>query len=106
MFYSAFVAVRGQLGQSSFACWNFVPGNTAVRQSIVLRLAIPQGILAILALTNLHVQIINRICSGYPVWYWFLAALGDNRAFGVGVKAIALYAGIQAVLFGSFLPPA
>ncbi|CRG84749.1 phosphatidylinositol glycan, class V [Talaromyces islandicus] len=106
MFYSALVAVRGQLGQSSSACWSPVPGHTALRQSLVLRLAIPQGILAVMALTNLHVQIINRICSGYPVWYWFLAALGDVRTFGVGVKAMALYAGIQAVLFGSFLPPA
>lgn len=106
MFYSALIAVRGQLGQSSSACWSPVSGHTAVRQSLVLRLAIPQGILAVMALTNLHVQIINRICSGYPVWYWFLAALGGTRAFGVSVKAMTLYAGIQAVLFGSFLPPA
>lgn len=106
MFYSAIIAVRGQLGQSSSACWSPVSGHTAVRRSLVLRLAIPQGILAVMALTNLHVQIINRICSGYPVWYWFLAALEGTRAFGVGVKAMTLYAGIQAVLFGSFLPPA
>lgn len=106
MFYSTLVAVRGQIGQSSSACWSLVPGHTAIRQSIVLRIAIPQGILAVMALTNLHVQIINRICSGYPVWYWFLAALGGTRAFSIGVQAMALYAGIQAVLFGSFLPPA
>ena len=39
------------------------------------RLAVPQLILAILAATTFHVQIINRISSGYPIWYIVLAAM-------------------------------
>ena len=39
----------------------------------VRRLALPQLALAVLAATNFHVQIINRISSGYPLWYIFLA---------------------------------
>jgi phosphatidylinositol glycan class V len=82
-------------------------------QSAVLRLAIAQGFLTVMTLTSLHVQIINRIASGYPVWYWYLAtsawgsskALG-NRIFATAIQAMAMYALIQAVLYGSFLPPA
>lgn len=107
MLYSALVALRGQLGQSSSACYSPEPSHASLRRSIVFRLAIPQAILAVMALTNLHVQITNRICSGYPVWYWFLAALGgSSSAFGRSVRMMVLYAGIGGVLFGSFLPPA
>ncbi|RJE25289.1 hypothetical protein PHISCL_02378 [Aspergillus sclerotialis] len=27
-----------------------------------------------MAFTSYHVQIINRISSGYPVWYWYIAS--------------------------------
>lgn len=37
------------------------------------RLALPQLILAVMAATSFHVQIINRISSGYPIWYILLA---------------------------------
>lgn len=86
--------------------------------SLLIRFAVPQGLLAVMALTNYHVQIINRISSGYPVWYWYLACLvlncvgaslspsKANHRFAVVVQGMVIYALIQAVLFGSFLPPA
>ncbi|KAI7766875.1 hypothetical protein LZL87_005175 [Fusarium oxysporum] len=39
---------------------------------LVRTLAVVQTLLAVLAITNYHVQIISRISSAYPVWYWFL----------------------------------
>lgn len=99
--YSSFVALTARLGPYSAGDINLA------------RLAIVQGILAIMALTTIHVQIINRIASAYPVWYWYLATLAledskssGRRMFVVVVQGMAMYALIQAVLFGSFLPPA
>ena len=92
--------------------------SPAATESLLIRFAVPQGLLAVLALTNYHVQIINRISSGYPVWYWYLVCLvlnrvggspsasKSNRLFSVVVQGMVVYALIQAVLFGSFLPPA
>lgn len=88
-----------------------------LNQGIVQRLAIPQGILTVLALTNYHVQIISRLSSGYPVWYWWLTSKmidnselkwrGTRWNFGrVIVRWMILYALIQGGLFASFLPPA
>ncbi|KAI0518032.1 GPI mannosyltransferase 2 [Xylaria bambusicola] len=69
-----------------------------------------QLIIAVLAITNYHIQIITRISSGYPLWYWWLASvLSDNKTAGVGknfVMHMVMYAGIQGALFASFLPPA
>jgi GPI mannosyltransferase 2 len=103
MLYSSFVVLTGRPN-------NHVLSST---HSTLARLAIAQGILALMALTTLHVQIINRIASGYPVWYWFLSAAAlehskpsGSRMFAVAVQGMAMYALIQAVLFGSFLPPA
>ncbi|EEH20926.2 hypothetical protein PABG_03157 [Paracoccidioides brasiliensis Pb03] len=77
------------LGVSSW--WAFkTPGNSDLRskepekraensgraehcRACLYRLAIPQAVLAALALTNYHVQIINRISSGYPLWYWYVS---------------------------------
>lgn len=86
-------------------------------RGIVQRLAVPQMILAILALTTYHVQIITRISSGYPVWYWWLTSmildcrefdfLGKKWSVAEGIsKWMVLYALIQGGLFASFLPPA
>ncbi|EPS33485.1 putative Dol-P-Man: alpha-1,6-mannosyltransferase [Penicillium oxalicum 114-2] len=95
--------------------------RTGVRSSqaspgaMLIRLALPQGLLAVMALTSYHVQIINRIASGYPVWYWWLVSsampnLQDpqkgRRGLVLAAQAMVAYALIQAVLFGSFLPPA
>jgi phosphatidylinositol glycan class V len=106
-----------------------------VRESIhgtrrLLRsLAVPQFLLAVLALTSYHVQIITRLSSGYCVWYFWLAALltetsnfvfTDNSqspknfaATEIGlfgptevIRYMVLYAAVQAGLYSSFLPPA
>ena len=42
-------------------------------QRMLPRLALPQVVLAVMAATSFHVQIINRISSGYPIWYIILA---------------------------------
>jgi phosphatidylinositol glycan class V len=86
---------------------------------MLFRLAVPQGLLAIMALTSYHVQIINRISSGYPLWYWWLVSTAMDGLQGprkspsqsrsllsVATQAMVGYALIQGVLFGSFLPPA
>jgi len=94
------------------------------------QMALPQIALAILALTNFHVQIINRISSGYPLWYIVLAiaittteGTQDGKTSGVSVlsgipylsnrktqqwivRSMIMYAMIQGGLFASFLPPA
>jgi len=86
-------------------------------REIVRRLALPQFILAVLALTSYHVQVINRISSGYPVWYWWLATMivdpHETQVLGrkwntakVGLRWMVLHATIQGGLFSSFLPPA
>jgi len=73
-------------------------------------IAASQVILAVLAVTNYHVQIITRLASAYPVWYWWIARslAGQPRskiASGV-VIFMVMYASIQAALFAFFLPPA
>lgn len=86
--------------------------------SLLIRLAVPQGLLAVMAFTSYHVQIINRISSGYPLWYWYLVCLvvdrvgespsaaKSDRLFAMVLQAMVIYGLIQAVLYGSFLPPA
>lgn len=81
------------------------------------RIAIPQILLAILAITSFHVQVITRVASGYPLVYLWLASLllepsklrGSLQRFGI-VKAttsyMIIYALVQAGLYASFLPPA
>lgn len=83
----------------------------------LVRFALPQLILAVLALSSFHVQIITRISSGYVVWYWWLASavVADSRvgkAKGVSklpkltVRWMVVYGIVQGGLFSSFLPPA
>lgn len=76
----------------------------------VRTLAATQTILAVLAITNYHVQIISRLSSGYPVWYWWVAScMMDKKRQGWGYAVtvfIVMYASIQGGLFASFLPPA
>lgn len=90
--------------------------NTAY-QGAARRLLVPQLALAILALTTYHVQIITRLSSGYPIWYWWLASLilEDRQVQVLGkywsppkimVQWMICYALIQGGLFASFLPPA
>ncbi|KAL7904399.1 GPI mannosyltransferase 2 [Trichoderma velutinum] len=78
--------------------------------TFVLTLAAIQTLVAVLAITNFHVQIITRLASGYPVWYWWVAnslGNGETRKMGsVVVVFMVMYAGIQGGLFASFMPPA
>ena len=78
--------------------------------ALVQCMALAQTALTVLALTSYHVQIITRISSGYPVWYWWLAAsLNNGRKAKLGngiVMFMVMYASIQGALFASFLPPA
>lgn len=81
------------------------------------RLAVPQALLASMALLSYHVQIITRLSSAYPLWYiWLFSTI---RAFGrksamdtyrvdpkTLVRWMVIYAMVQAGLFASFLPPA
>ncbi|KAI1211197.1 glycosyltransferase family 76 protein [Annulohypoxylon truncatum] len=82
-----------------------------IHLSLLIRsMALAQLVLAVLAITNYHVQIITRISSGYPLWYWWLAkVLSDpkNSIFGSNVvRFMVMYAAVQGALFASFLPPA
>ena len=71
------------------------------------RLALPQGLAAVLAFTTYHVQIINRLSSAYPLWYfWVISQHSLRRTLEYIVRAMMLYAVIQAALYASFLPPA
>lgn len=76
--------------------------------SLVQSAAAAQIALAVLAATSYHVQIITRISSGYPLWYWQVAEWlirGEKTGSRV-VMFMVIYASIQGVLFTSFLPPA
>lgn len=81
------------------------------------QLALPQLVLTITATTNFHVQIINRISSGYPVWYLMLATWISNQGVTPSeiknpkyseyiIHWMILYAIVQSLLFANFLPPA
>lgn len=104
--------------------YKVTPAERALSQRTIrlLRsLAYPQIVLAVLAITNYHVQIITRLASASPVWYLWLAyslidagqAEGKAKARGRWsgwergvVMYMVMYGLIQAVLFASFLPPA
>ena len=83
---------------------------------VVSRFVVPQAILAILAVTTYHVQIITRISSAYPVWYWWLASsiiqkrtvspASDDLASRRITRWMVVYSLVQGGLFSSFLPPA
>lgn len=78
--------------------------------SLIQSTAAAQVMVAALVFTSSHVQIISRISSGYPLWYFWLArCLSDKTKAGFGngfVMFMLMYAAIQGVLFASFLPPA
>lgn len=77
-------------------------------------LAVPQLVLAVAAITNFHVQIINRLASGYPTWYtliamWIVEELDGKKSRNRNewiVRVMITYALTQGMLFGNFLPPA
>lgn len=77
---------------------------------LLLCMAASQVLLAVMAFTGYHVQIVSRLSSAYPVWYWWLAqglAGGPRSKLAGGlVVFMVMYASIQGILFASFLPPA
>ncbi|KAI0133691.1 GPI mannosyltransferase 2 [Xylariales sp. AK1849] len=77
---------------------------------LIKAMALSQLVLAALAVTSYHIQIITRISSGYPLWYYWLAQrlgnLGTSKFAGRVVIFMVMYAAIQGALFASFLPPA
>jgi phosphatidylinositol glycan class V len=94
----------------------FLPSSTKVTSETVLlrdrvtalSLALPQFLLAILALLSYHVQIITRLASGYPLWYIWLAyqtVEGGARTSTI-IRWMVIYGLVQAGLYASFLPPA
>jgi len=91
-----------------------VPQRDGTRSALVISMAAAQVLLAVLAITTYHVQIITRIASGYAVWYWWTASClldngADGKRQGLGGRIVTffvMYAAIQGVLFASFLPPA
>ncbi|KIV98160.1 hypothetical protein PV10_01840 [Exophiala mesophila] len=77
-------------------------------KTTVVALALPQLLIAILALTSYHVQIITRLSSGYPLWYIWLASQMESRAqmTQITIRWMVVYALLQAGLYAGFLPPA
>ncbi|KAK6502799.1 ER membrane glycoprotein subunit of the GPI transamidase complex-like protein [Arthrobotrys musiformis] len=100
-------------------------------KDLLFRLTLPQLLLAVMAVTSYHVQIIARLSSGLPMWYIVSAAglvqtggrpkdsakskdgeagedLKSEEAGWVrpAVKFFLGYQVVQAVLYGGFLPPA
>ena len=106
--------------------------QTVLKEMLLPRLSLPQLLLTVMVLTTYHVQIITRISSGYPVWYWWVASLSAPSNTGEGngdinekndgdgalkwlkgfrlqniiVRFMVIYALVQGALFASFLPPA
>jgi phosphatidylinositol glycan class V len=93
---------------------NTIPWTRSQSMLLIFRLNLPQVLIAILAITNYHVQIITRLASAYPVWYWWLALeIVDGSYKNSKWKPIrtysryfTVYAILQAGLFACFLPPA
>lgn len=88
-----------------------VPVPSETYRTFVLTLAVIQTLIATLAITNFHVQIISRLSSGYPIWYWWIAnsLSSSDKSRKVASRVVIfmiMYASIQGGLFASFLPPA
>lgn len=81
-------------------------------RTLIDSMAASQVLIAVLALSSYHVQIITRVASGYPVWCWWLAGClrsGDRGTRKLGGRIVVfgvVYALVQAALFACFLPPA
>ncbi|KAK6222414.1 mannosyltransferase [Colletotrichum tabaci] len=102
------------LARSPTAERQATPPRNGATSPLVFSMATIQVLLAVLAITTYHVQIITRIASGYAVWYWWVAGCllddgADGKRRDLGNKIVTfsvMYAAIQGVLFASFLPPA
>ncbi|KAK3384403.1 glycosyltransferase family 76 protein [Lasiosphaeria ovina] len=82
--------------------------HSARLTTLVRSAAAAQLVLAVLAVLMYHVQIITRISSSYPLWYWWLAGalMRGDKAGSRTVMFMVIYAAVQGALFTSFLPPA
>ena len=80
----------------------------ATSRTVISRFAAPQLILATLAITNYHIQIITRLSSGYPWLYiWLASQLYHKASYSkVVIGFCVAYSLLQGGLFASFLPPA
>ncbi|KAM0451460.1 hypothetical protein ACHAO4_006135 [Trichoderma viride] len=87
-----------------------IPVPSETYRTFVITLAVIQTLIATLAITNFHVQIISRLSSGYPIWYWWIASsLSSDKSQKLASRVVVfmiMYASIQGGLFASFLPPA
>jgi phosphatidylinositol glycan class V len=92
-----------------------VARNTPLVMHSFPELAIPQLVLAIAAITSFHVQIVNRIASGYPTWYTTIATWLVDESFDGSkhqrqshwiICGMITYGLVQGMLFANFLPPA
>jgi phosphatidylinositol glycan class V len=99
-----------EVSQDPFKALKYMlPVPSEPQRLFVRTLAATQLILGIMAVTSYHVQIITRIASGYPVWYWWVANNLTKELSGwawTTTVFMALYGSIQGGLFASFLPPA
>lgn len=91
------------------ACDTIKPKDATSVLCCLPELALPQLALALAAATSFHVQIINRIASGYPIWYLTVTAWLTNDLSSRGqwaIRAMIMYSMVQGILFANFLPPA
>lgn len=89
------------------------PRNSLFTMCNLPELALPQFVLALTAVTSFHIQIVNRIASGYPIWYAAIAdLLLSHECTHIAkkgefiVRGIIIYTLVQGMLFANFLPPA
>ncbi|KAI2636660.1 glycosyltransferase family 76 protein [Xylaria nigripes] len=108
-----FLSKSGIMFFSSPQIWNDRGENASVAEGrawFLRSMAFIQLLLTALAITTYHIQIITRISSGYPIWYWWVASLfSHNKTADSGTRLLRfmiMYASIQGALFASFLPPA
>jgi GPI mannosyltransferase 2 len=129
LFFIAAPALSIMFISSVWAWWAKSDGSTKTTSDVsrsvefdfmpvcLRRLALPQGLLAVMALLSYHVQIITRLSSAYPLWYiWLVFSIrgsvldGSMRGSPAGnrilVRWMVIYAIVQCLLFASFLPPA
>lgn len=87
---------------------SYQTGQAGRGQWLVVQMAIPQLVLASLAITNYHVQVITRFSSGYPWLYlWLAKQICQSWKYSEqSLRFFMVYGLIQAALFASFLPPA
>ncbi|EDU45170.1 GPI mannosyltransferase 2 [Pyrenophora tritici-repentis] len=107
--------LHGRLAPQASATSN--PRNEISTICKMPELALPQLLLAITAVTSFHIQIVNRIASGYPMWYLVIAQwLVDSQSTGRTekpspkaqwiIRGFIVYSLVQGMLYANFLPPA